>query len=168
MHIMLRFKFQEILQINLHLFCFSVIGSLLLLIIQILFQLVQSNLRITTTWGTNFLRSLWTCGRYKEDLCITAKTVNSDIWSLYKESIIFHLITRYWKKINQRVFSFETKGNVVINDFKTKLSWEFLMTSTISTLCSDCYMQVIKSLGHHLSGRWSRCKGGRYIERSLS
>ena len=46
-----------------------------------------------TTWGTKFLRSLWTGGRYKEDLCRTAKTVNSDIWSLYKENIIFHLIT---------------------------------------------------------------------------
>ena len=76
-------------------------------------------------------------------------------------------------RINQPVFSFETKGNVVIkghivNDFKTKISWEFLMTSRISTLCSGCYMQVIKSLGHHLSGRWSRCTGGRYIERSLT
>ena len=29
------------------------------------------------------------------------------------------------------------------------------MTSRISTLCSGRYMQVIKSLGHHLSGRWS-------------
>ena len=42
------------------------------------------------------------------------------------------------------------------------------MTSRISTLCSGRYMQVIKSLGHHLSGRWSRCTGGRYIERSLT
>ena len=41
------------------------------------------------------------------------------------------------------------------------------MTSRISTLCSDRYMQVIKSLGHHLSGRRSRCTGGCYIERSL-
>ena len=77
------------------------------------------------------------------------------------------------KKINQRVFSFQTKRSVVIkehivNDFKTKISWEFLMTSRISTLCSGCYMQVIKSLGHHLSGRWSRCTGGRYIERCLT
>ena len=46
-----------------------------------------------TTWGIKFLWSLQTGGRYKEDLCITAKTVNSDIWSLDKESIIFHLIT---------------------------------------------------------------------------
>ena len=42
------------------------------------------------------------------------------------------------------------------------------MTSRISTLCSGRYMQVIKRLGHHLSGRWSRCTGGRYIERSLT
>ena len=77
------------------------------------------------------------------------------------------------KKINQHVFSFETKGNVVIkqhiiNDFKTKISSAFLMTSTISTLCSGCCMQVIKCLGHHLSDRWSRCTGGRCIERSLT
>ena len=25
-----------------------------------------------------------------------------------------------------------------------------------------------KNLGYHLSGRWSRCTGGRYIERSLT
>ena len=42
------------------------------------------------------------------------------------------------------------------------------MTSRISTLCSGCYMQVIKSLGHHLSGHWLCCTGGRYIERSLT
>ena len=42
------------------------------------------------------------------------------------------------------------------------------MTSRISTLSSGCCMQVIKSQGHHLSGRWSRCTGGRYIERSLT
>ena len=34
------------------------------------------------------------------------------------------------------------------------------MTSRISTLCSGRYMQVIKSMGHHLSGRGSRCTGG--------
>ena len=35
--------------------------------------------------GTKFLQSLLTGGRYKEGLCIiTAKTVNSHIWSLYK------------------------------------------------------------------------------------
>ena len=38
------------------------------------------------------------------------------------------------------------------------------MTSRISTLCSGRYKQVIKSLAYHLSGRWSRCTGGRYID----
>ena len=42
------------------------------------------------------------------------------------------------------------------------------MTSRISTLYSGPYMQVIKSLGHHLSGRWSRFTGGRYTERRLT
>ena len=56
-------------------------------------HIIQSNLCITTTWGTKFLWSLYTGGRYKEDLCITVKTVNSDIWSLYKGSIMSHLIT---------------------------------------------------------------------------
>ena len=42
------------------------------------------------------------------------------------------------------------------------------MTSRISTLCSGHYMQVIKSLGHHLSGRWLHCTVGRYIERRLT
>ena len=54
---------------------------------------MQSKLCITTTWGTKFLQLLWIGDRYKEDLCITAKTVNIDIWLLYEESIIFHLIT---------------------------------------------------------------------------
>ena len=77
------------------------------------------------------------------------------------------------RKINQLVFLFETKNNVVIkqliiNNLKMKISLEFIMTSRISALCSGRYMQVIKSLGHHLSGRWSRCTGGRYIERSLT
>ena len=54
---------------------------------------IQSNLCITTTWGIKFLQLLQTGGRYEEDLCITAKTANSDIWLLYKGSIIFHLIT---------------------------------------------------------------------------
>ena len=54
---------------------------------------VQSNLCITTTCGTKFPWSLWAAGRYKADLCITAKTDNSDIWSLYKGSFIFKLIT---------------------------------------------------------------------------
>ena len=42
------------------------------------------------------------------------------------------------------------------------------MTSRISTLCSGCYMQVTRSLGHHLSGQWLCCTGGHYIERSLT
>ena len=42
------------------------------------------------------------------------------------------------------------------------------MTSSISTLSSGHYIQVIKSPGHHLSGCWSRCTCGRYIERSLT
>ena len=76
-------------------------------------------------------------------------------------------------KINQRVFSIETKNNVVIkqhiiNNIKIKISWKFLMTSRISTLCNGRYMQVIKSLGYHLSGRWSLCTGGCHIERSLT
>ena len=30
--------------------------------------------------------------------------------------------------------------------------------------CQTYYeMQVIKNLGHHLSGRWSRCTGGRLV-----
>ena len=75
-------------------------------------------------------------------------------------------------KINQRVFSFETKNIFVIkqhiNNFKTKTSSEFIMTFSISTLCNGRYMQVIKSLDHYLGGRWPRCTGGRYIERSLT
>ena len=42
------------------------------------------------------------------------------------------------------------------------------MTSRISTLCSGCYMQVIKSLGHHLNGRWLQCTGGHSIGSSLT
>ena len=42
------------------------------------------------------------------------------------------------------------------------------MTSGMSTLCSGRYMQVIKSLEHHLSDRWLHFTGGRYIERSLT
>ena len=42
------------------------------------------------------------------------------------------------------------------------------MTSRISTLCNSRYMQVIKSLAHHLSGRLLRCTGGLYIEKSLT
>ena len=40
------------------------------------------------------------------------------------------------------------------------------MTFRINTLCSGRCMQVIKSLGHHLNGRWSRFTGGHYIETS--
>ena len=40
------------------------------------------------------------------------------------------------------------------------------MTSRISTLCSGSYKQVTKSLEHHLSGCWSCCTGGHYIEMS--
>ena len=55
--------------------------------------ILQSNLCITTTWGTKFLQLLQTGGRYEEDLCITTKTVNRVIWSLFKGSITFLLIT---------------------------------------------------------------------------
>ena len=54
---------------------------------------LQSNLCITTTSGTKFLQQLQTGGHYREDLCITAKTVNSDIWLFYKGSNTFQLIT---------------------------------------------------------------------------
>ena len=42
------------------------------------------------------------------------------------------------------------------------------MTSRITSLSSGRYMQLLKSLEHHLSGRWSCCTGGRCIERSLT
>ena len=76
-------------------------------------------------------------------------------------------------KINQHVFSFETKNYAVIkqhivNNVKRKISSEFIMTSRISVLCRIRCMQLIKSLGHHLIGCWSHCTGGRYIERSLT
>ena len=75
-------------------------------------------------------------------------------------------------KINQRVFLLETENNFVIKQIiinnLTNISREFIVTSKISTLCSGRFMQVIKSLGHHLSGRWSHCIGGRYIERCLT
>ena len=72
-------------------------------------------------------------------------------------------------KINQRIFSFETKNYAVIKQHIIKnISSGFIMTSRISTLCSGRYIQVRKSLGHHLSGRWSRCTGGHYVERSLT
>ena len=37
------------------------------------------------------------------------------------------------------------------------------MTSGMSPLYIYRYVEVTKSLGHHLSGRWSCCTGGRYI-----
>ena len=41
------------------------------------------------------------------------------------------------------------------------------MAFRISYLCSGLrYMQIIKNQGHDLSGRWSRCIGGCYIEKS--
>ena len=68
-------------------------GKILHTLASIRHYYLQSNLCITTTWGTKFLWSLQTGGSYKEDLCKTAKTVNSDIQSLYKGSISFHFIT---------------------------------------------------------------------------
>ena len=68
-------------------------------------------------------------------------------------------------KIHQRIFLFETKNNFVTKQHITYNFRIYLenLTSRISTSCSGRYKQVIKSLGH-LSGRWSRCRGGRYIE----
>ena len=54
---------------------------------------LQSDLCITTTWGTKFPWLLQTGSCYKKGLCITTRTVNSDIWLLHKGSIVFHLIT---------------------------------------------------------------------------
>ena len=73
-----------------------------------------------------------------------AKTVNSDIWWLYKGSITFHLITHDTDE-NKSTCIF-LRNNVVIkqyiiNNFKTKISWEFIMTCRISTLCRGRYMQ---------------------------
>ena len=68
-----------------------------------------------------------------------------------------------WKQKNYVV----TKQHI-INSFKEKISWEFILTSRISTLCSGCYISIIKCLRHHLSGHWSRYTVGRYIERSLT
>ena len=89
--------------------------------------LVQSNLCITNTWRTKFLRLLEKGGRYKEELCITAKTVNWDIWSLYKGSIIFHLITHNTNKNKSACIFVRNKNYVVIkqhitNNFNTKIS----------------------------------------------
>ena len=52
-----------------------------------------------------FLWSLKTGGLYKEDLYTMVKTVNSDIWSLYKGSITFHLIA-YDTDKNKSAFFF--------------------------------------------------------------
>ena len=83
--------------------------------------------------------SLWRRPVYNDQ-----KSVNSDIWLLFKGSITFHLVT-HDTKINQHVFLFETKYNVVIkqhiiNNFKTKVPWEFIMTSRRSTLWCGHYM----------------------------
>ena len=125
---------------------------------------------ITTTWGTKFLWSLYTGGHYREALCTTAKTVNSGIWLLYKGSIIFHLIRHHIDK-NKSAYIFVWNKTLCCDkttDLKKLISWKFIMTFSISTLCSGRYIQVIKSLGHDLSGRWSSCTGGRSIERSLT
>ena len=80
-----------------------------------------------TTWGTKFLWSLQAGGRYKEDLCIKVKTANSDIWSLYKGSIISHLITHETEK-NKSACIFTPNKKLccvkqyIINNFKTKIS----------------------------------------------
>ena len=94
-----------------------------------------------------------------------AKTVNSDVWSLYKGSIIFHLITHDTDK-NKSAYIFIRNKKLCC--YKTTYYKKLFMTSRISTLCSGRYIQVIESLGHHLSGCWSRCTGGCYIERSLT
>ena len=73
------------------------------------------------------LWSLWTGDHYKEDLCIMAKTVNSDIWSLYKGSIIFHLITHDTDKYKSACIFVRNKKlccdkTTYYNNFKTKIS----------------------------------------------
>ena len=98
---------------------------------------IQSNLCITTTWGTKFLWLLKTGGRYKEGLCITAKTVNSDIWSLYKGMHYFWpnhtlILTGFLEK--EKPNKYVVIKQHIINNFKTKISWEFIITSGISTL----------------------------------
>ena len=68
-----------------------------------------------------------------------------------RELKLFHRALKI-KNFNKTVsLSYLREEYSIINNFKTKISWEFIMTSRISTLCSGCYMQVIKSLGHHLS-----------------
>ena len=85
-----------------------------------------------------------------------------------RQSILFHRalkITNFNKTVS---LSYLRAEYSVINNFKTKLPQEFISTSRIITLCSGCYMQVIKSLGHHLNGCWLCCTGSRHIERSLT
>ena len=132
----------------------------------LIYKVVQSNLCITTTWGTKFLRSLQTGGCYADNLHITVKTVYSDIWYLYKGGIIFYLITHDTEKNKSACILVQNKNNFVIkqhviNNFKNKISRELIVISWASTLCSGRYMQVIKSLRYHLSDCWWRCTGGR-------
>ena len=56
-----------------------------------------------------------------------AKTANSDIWSLYKGSIIFHLITHDTDKNKSTCIFAQNKKlcfvkQYIINNFKTKIS----------------------------------------------
>ena len=68
-------------------------------------------------------------------------------------------------KISQRVFLFETKNSFlikqpIINNFKMKISGEFIMSSRISTLCRYAGN---KKPGTSSSCCWSCCTGGRCI-----
>ena len=55
-----------------------------------------------------------------------------------------------------------------INNIKTKISWEFIMTSRMSTLWSGHYMQVIKSLGDHLRAIfWENLKARKWYPQIL-
>ena len=90
---------------------------------------IQSNLCITTTWGTKFLWSLQISGRYKEDLWITVKTVNCDTWLLYKGSITFHLITHDTDKSKSACIFVQNKKqhcDKTTYNFKTKISGDLL------------------------------------------
>ena len=83
-----------------------------------------------------------------------------------KEGLFFTLSHMILTKINQHVFLFEIKKLCCDKTtYKKLISWEFIITSKISTLCSGCYMQVTKSLEHHLSGCWLDCTGGLYREK---
>ena len=87
-----------------------------------------------------------------------------------KEALFFQLITHdtdknksaYILVRNKKLCCDKTKH------YKKLISWEFIVTSRISTLFSGCYIQLTKCLGHHLSGCWSRCTGSHYKERSLT